>query len=142
MTSMVTWEHSSQKTENNLKEMSKRFCQKTKIKMIQSRSYNPRVQRKVERLHRVLRRKIAFDMVTQKHTGINWVKNLLNYIKCANNEKREALAWQSTFEIQFGRKSNELVKCSVLEHKDSPQIGVASKPTDNNIKRFMKQRSK
>ena len=40
----------------------KRFCQKNKSQMIQSRPYNPRTQRKVELLHLVLRKKIAFDM--------------------------------------------------------------------------------
>ena len=29
-------------------------------------------------------------------------------MKCSNQEKREELGWQSAFEIQFGRKANEL----------------------------------
>ena len=81
-------------------------------------------------------------MLTQKFTGINWVKNLPNYMKCLNNEKREALGRQSPFEIYFAWKSNELVKCGVPERKVSAEIGIASKSTDNGIKRFMKQRSK
>ena len=32
-------------------------------------------------------------------------------MKCLNNEKREALGWQSPFEVYFGRKSKELVRC-------------------------------
>ena len=112
----------------------KRFCQKKKIKMMQSRPYNPRAQGKVERSHRVLRKKVAFDMLTQKHTGINWVKNLPNYMKYVNNEKQEALGWQSAFKIYFARKSNELVKCGVPERNDSPEIGIASRPTDNDMK--------
>ena len=120
----------------------KRFCQKKKIKMIQSRPYNTRAQGKVQRSHRVLKKKVALDMLTQKRTGINWVKNLPIYMKCVNNEKREALGQESSFEIYLDRKSNELVKCSVPEHKGSPEIGTASKPTNNDMKRFMKQRFK
>ena len=81
-------------------------------------------------------------MLTQKRIGINWVKSLPNYMKCVNNEKRKALGWQSPFEIYFGRKSNEIIKCGVPEHKCYPEIGIASKPTDSDMKRFMKQRSK
>ena len=109
--------------------------------MIQSRPYNPRAQGKVERSHRVLRKKIAFDMLNQKRTGTNWVKNLPNCMKCVNNDKGEALGWQSLFEISFGQKNNELVKCSVPERTGSPEIGKASKSTDNDIKNFKKQHS-
>ena len=80
----------------------KRFCQKNKIKMIQSQPYNPRAQGKFERSHRDLRKKIAFDMLNQKRTGTNWVKNLPKYMKCVSHENREALGWQSPFEIYFG----------------------------------------
>ena len=80
----------------------KRFCQKNKIQMIQSRPYNPTAQGKVERSHHVLRKKIAFNMLNQKRTGTNWVRNLPNYTKCVNNEKRETLRLQSPFEIYFG----------------------------------------
>ena len=81
-------------------------------------------------------------MLTQKLTGANWVKNLPNYMKCVINEKREALGWQSSFGIYFARKSNELVKCGVPERKGSPEIEMASKPTDIDMKRLIKQRSK
>ena len=72
--------------------------------MIRSRPYNPKSQGKVERSHRVLRRKIYYDLVQQKKAGINWVKNLLS---CLNLEKRDKLGWKSPFEIYFGR--NELL---------------------------------
>ena len=49
----------------------------------------------------------------QGRKGINWVKNLLQYSKCLNNDKREELGWRSAFEVYYGRKSNELVKCRV-----------------------------
>ena len=77
--------------------------------MIRCRPYNPKAQGKVERSHRILRNKIYYDMVKQKKTGVNWVKNLPEYMKCLNNDKREELGWKSAFEIYFGRKSNELV---------------------------------
>lgn len=59
-----------------------------------------------------------------------------------NNEKREALGWQSPFEIYFARKSNELVKCGIPERKGSPEIGIAPKPTNSDMKRLIKQRFK
>ena len=63
--------------------------------MIRCRPYNPKVQGKVERSHRVLRQKIHYDMLRHKKTGINWVKHLPEYMKCLNNEKREELGWKS-----------------------------------------------
>ena len=82
--------------------------QKNKIKRIKCRPYNPKAQGKVERSYRVLRRKIYYDLIKQKKTGVNWVKCLPKYMKCLNQEKREELGWQSTFKIYFGRKANEL----------------------------------
>ena len=120
--------------EKEFKRYIKRFCQKNKIKMIQSRPYNLTAQGKVEHLHGVLRKKIAFDMLNQKCTGTNWVKNLPNYMKCVNNEQREVLRWQSLFEIYFDKKNNELVKCGVPERTGSPEIGKASKPTNHDMK--------
>ena len=85
-----------------------RFCERNKIKMIRCLPYNPKAQGKVERSHRVLRRKIYYDLVEQKRTGVNWVKHLPD-MKCLNHEKLEELAWKSPFEIYYGRKPNELV---------------------------------
>ena len=59
-------------------------------------------------------------MVTQTPSGTNWVKNLPNYMKCLNNEKREKRGWQSPFKTCFGRKSNKLVGCGLPE-KEVPQ---------------------
>ena len=47
--------------------------------------------------------------MTCKKTDVNWVKNLPQYMKCCNYEKREELSWKSTFEIYYGRKQNELL---------------------------------
>ena len=59
----------------------KRCSEINKIKMIRSRSSNPKCHSKVERSHRVLHRKIYYDLVQQKKTAINWVKNLLNCLR-------------------------------------------------------------
>ena len=96
----------------------RQFCRDKKIAMIRSRPYNPKAQDKVERSHRVLRQKIYYDMVRQSKTGINWVQNLPQYMKCLNNDKREELGWKSAFEIYFGRKSNELVMAGVSKRKE------------------------
>ena len=59
-----------------------------KIKMIRSRPCNPKRHSKVERSYHVLRRKIYYDLVQQKETGINWVKNLLNCLRRGRISKR------------------------------------------------------
>ena len=69
--------------------------------MIRCRPYNPKAQGKVERSHRVLRSKIYFDMIYQKRTGVNWAKNLSDYMICLNTEKSEELSWKSPFKIFF-----------------------------------------
>lgn len=89
------------------------FCKTSKIKMIRCRPYHPQAQGKVERSHRVLRRKIHYDMMKHKNKGVNWAKELPDYAKCLNNEKREELGWKSPFEIYYGRKSNELLNAGL-----------------------------
>ena len=62
-----------------------------KVKMTKSRAYCPQSQGKVERAHRTLRKKINYDLVKRGRKGVNWVRNLLEYSKCLNNDKREEL---------------------------------------------------
>ena len=38
---------------------------------------------------------------------------MLEHPKCLNNDKLEELGWRSAFEVYYGRKPNELVKCGV-----------------------------
>ena len=64
--------------------------------MVQYEPCNPRVQGKMERSYRILRKKISFDMVTQirfdKKLGESpELGNLKNYLKFLNNEKSEEL---------------------------------------------------
>ena len=89
------------------------FCERKKIKMTKSRAYHLQSQGKVERSHRTLRKKINYDLVKQGRKGVNWVKNLLEYPKCLNNDKCEELGWKSDFEVYYRRESNELVKCGL-----------------------------
>ena len=88
----------------------KTFCERKKIKMTKSWAYHLQSQGKVERCHRTLRKKINYDLVKQGRKGVNWVKNLLEYSKCLNNDKREELGWRFAFEVYYGRKSKEMVK--------------------------------
>ena len=53
-----------------------RFREINKIKMIRSRSYNPKRHSKVERSYQVFHRNSYYDHVQQKKTGINWVLNV------------------------------------------------------------------
>ena len=86
--------------------------------MTKSRAYHPQSQGKVERSHRTLRKKINYDLVKQGGKGVGWVKNLLEHSKCLNNDKREEFGWRSAFEVYYGRKSNELVKCGVPVNRE------------------------
>ena len=54
----------------------------------------------------------------QSRKGVNSVKNLLEYSKCLNNDKREELSWRSVFEVYYGRKPNELVKFGVSVNRE------------------------
>ena len=57
--------------------------------MTKSGPYHLQSQGKVERSHTSLRKKITYDLFTQKQAGVNWSENLQKYAKCLNNEKRE-----------------------------------------------------
>ena len=48
--------------------------------------------------------------MTQKKVNENWAKNTPEYMKCLNNEKREAVGLKNPFEIYFSRKPNELIR--------------------------------
>ena len=43
--------------------------------MIRPRRYSLESQGKVERSHQVHRRKIYYDLVQKKKSGVNWLKN-------------------------------------------------------------------
>ena len=89
----------------------KKLCKNLNVKMIQSRPYHPQSQGKVERSHRALRKKIAFDFGHLRKSGVNWAKQLKEYQKLQNEESMEALANKSPFVVFYGRKSN-----AVLNH--------------------------
>ena len=57
-------------------------------------------------------------------------------MKCFINEKREEVGWPFPFEVYFGRKSNELVCCSLPENRGSPEARKVSKPDRNDFNRF------
>jgi hypothetical protein len=82
--------------------------------MLRCRPYHPQAQGKVERSHRVLRQKIHYDMMKKGKKGVNWAKEIPQYVTCLNSEKREQLGWKSPFEIYFGRKSNELINAGMI----------------------------
>ena len=101
--------------------------------MIKCRPYNPKAQGKVERFHRILQRKIYYDLIKQKNTGVNWVKYLPKYMKCLNQEKREELGWKSTLEIYFGRKVNEL-KNEGKNHNKTIHFAKTAEPSTEGFR--------
>ena len=86
--------------------------------MIKSWPYNPNAQGKVERSHRVLRKKIYYDMSKMKKNGVNWVKNSPMYMKCLNNDKREEIGWENSFQVYYGRENNEILRPSLLSNEE------------------------
>ena len=114
--------------------------------MISSRPYNPKAQRKIERSQRELGNKLHYDMVKLKNKGVNWVKNVANYMRVLNELAREELGWQSPFEVYYGRKSNFVVKASYNTNKTITWMSTSSEPTSINVlqnrsKRIKKIRS-
>ena len=56
--------------------------------MIKSRPYKPKAKGKVEHSHRVLGKKIYYDMIKMKKSGVNWVKNIQMHMKYLNNGQK------------------------------------------------------
>ena len=70
----------------------------------------------------------------QGRKGVNWVKNLLEYSKCLNNAKLDKLGWRSAFQDYYGRKSKELVKCSVPVNREKEfNVQNVIQPSENLI---------
>ena len=99
--------------------------------MTKSRAYQPQSQDKFERSRRTLRKNIG---PKQARKSVNWVKNLLEYSKCLNNDKREELGWRSAFEVYYGRNSNELVKSGVPVYREKEfKVQKVIQPLENLI---------
>ena len=73
------------------------------IKNIKSRPYHPQSQGKVERMHKTLKQKIAYDLTHANSFGINWAKQLPEYQRILNNDPKECLAWKSPHVVYYGR---------------------------------------
>ena len=83
-----------------------RLCDKLNIKVIKGRPCHPQSQGKVERPHRSFKKKLTYDFLAMKKSGVNWVTALSNYAEALNQDPKEELAWKSPFDIYFGRKPN------------------------------------
>jgi len=81
----------------------KRLLKVLNIKNIKSRPYHPQSQGKVERMHKTLKQKIAYDLTHANSFGINWAKQLPEYQRILNNDPKECLAWKSPHEVYYGR---------------------------------------
>ena len=75
-----------------------------------SRSYHPQSQGKIERSHRVLHKKIHYDMIKLRKTGINWGHNLQGYIRVLNELARDEQCWKSPVEGCYGRIPKNIQK--------------------------------
>lgn len=81
----------------------KRLLRDFDIKDIKSRPYHPQSQGKVERMHKTLKQKIAYDLTHANPCGINWAKQLPEYQRILNNDPKECLPWSTPYEIYYGR---------------------------------------
>ena len=89
--------------------------------MILSRPYHPKAQEKIERSYRELRNKIHYDIVKWKNKGVNWVKNLTNYMRILKELAQDLRGWKSPLEVYYGRQSNVLQKLHIQMIK--PSVG-------------------
>ena len=74
------------------------------IKTIYSRPYHPQSQGKVERSHRFLREKMAYDLQRMAKKGVNWVKKLPVYQRILNKDPKEVLKYRTAFQVYCARK--------------------------------------
>ena len=59
---------------------------------------------------------------------------MLEYSKYLNNDKTEELGRRSAFEVYYGRKSNELVKCGVPVNREKKfNVQNVIQPSENLI---------
>lgn len=81
----------------------KHLMRKLNIKDIKSRPYHPQSQGKIERMHKSLKRKIAYDLAHASTVGVNWANQLSEYQRIMNNSPKECLAWNTPHDIYYGR---------------------------------------
>ena len=79
--------------------------------------------------------------MTQKTFGVNWAKNLPEYMKCLNNEKREALGWKNPFQIYISGKF-KLIKESLDAQDDTIYEKVYEVPTASDYQKQYEQNVK
>lgn len=83
----------------------RRLMESMQVRIIDSSPYHPQSQGKVERTHRVLRKKIMYDLVNFQRKGVNLVKYLPSYSRVLNEDPKEVLNWISP----LGRNSNRVM---------------------------------
>ena len=103
-------------TAKEFKSSLKRYCLKNKIQMTKSRPYNLRASEQVERSQQSCK-KVMYDLISQDRTGVNWARNLPQYMKCSSNEQREELGAKSPFEVYFGGTHNDIQKTDIQIRK-------------------------
>ena len=118
----------------------KKLMESYHVKVIQSSPYHPQSQGKVERTHRVLRRKIMYDFVNFKQGGVNWVAHMPAYAKVMNLDKKEVLNWMSPF-VYYGRKNNSKTHALSNNAGDASPDSV-SEDFEENMAEFEEKRRK
>lgn len=100
------------------------MCRSLNIKIIRGSAYYPQSQGKVERSHRTLQKKIAFDLNNLSNVGVNRAKKLYTYQRGLNEEPMDVLGNISLFEFFMDepqtRSLNKLMLVDAAEKQLSP----------------------
>ena len=121
------------------------FATKHMIKVIRSSPYHPQSQGKVERCHRILRKKIAYDIIKSKQSEQNWRSRLQAYASAMNLVPKRPLQYKTPFEVYFGRPHNKDLPCDNTSnhhlkrvHSLRKQINRATKVNNDKVTKHHK----
>lgn len=105
------------------------FIKMNNICMVRSSPYHPQSQGKVERCHRMLRRKMAYDVKKSgQHLGsFNWVDKLECYANAMNGDPRKPLGFRTPFEAYYGRVRRDIT--SPISRQSAQSIPSTSNST-------------
>ena len=116
------------------------ICRELQIKVILSSPYHPQSQGKVERSHRALRSKIAYEFFRMGAKGVIWVRNLPDYQRILNEDPKEVLGNKTPFEVYFARRPYSC-NTAMADEEVVQNVGYCD-PSEGDRRRHSKHASK